>query len=357
MAWYGYLTFDDLEIVNVARTEHYARRLPWFKAVYKPEFLESMLGEDYGTPLSDNAPWVDPDNADSYRFYGAYPLDMTGMEDSTRSASVTEFTTDGGNPGRIRHTTRSMVFSAALIGEDEWAMEYGFKWLKRALMGQNCAPSTADSCWGRRLRFLSGDPYYDALGAATGEVVVVPTAGPILDGGSPDEFGPLLLDGGVPSTVVWDCLADYGTPFSVYVPYTSPFPCPFTEADPEPVTPVETIQACLIPFGREYRNVVVTQGPSVTAKRHLNDGAVVWTVQWTAVAGNPFEFSLSERVIDNYLVPDEDWFPYSDGHSSSGYSLYDEVACPAYNWGPFFDPNCPALTAPPGPPEDRKSVV
>lgn len=351
MAWTGYLEFDGTEIINVARTEHYAQRLPWFKPVYRPEFLEAMLGADYGTPLTDGAPWIDPDNDDSLRFYGAYPLEWTGFEDSTRESQVTEFTTDGGNPGRLRHTTRSVVVSAVLVAEDEYAMEYGFKWLKRALLGDNCEPTTADSCWGRRLSFFSGEPYYDPDSTDPAPPTPTPTAGPTLFGGTPEAPGGLLLYGGDP-TAPGACLIDGGDPTTVFTPYEFPFPCPWVEADPAVTPPVTTIQDCLPPFVREFRNVVVTQGPTVTGKRAIKGGAIMWTVQFTAVAGIPFEFSQSERVLSNYLTPDAD--PFADaapGYKSNGYSLYDDVACPSYNWGPFFDPNCPALTAPPGPPD------
>lgn len=351
MAWTGYLAFDETEIINVARTEHYAARLPWFKPTYQPEYVEAMLGESYGTPLTDGAPWVDPDNADSLRFYGAYPLEWTGFEDSTRSAEVTEFTTDGGNPGRIRHTTRSVVVSAVLIGEDEYALEYGFKWLKRALMGRNCDPSTSDSCFGRRLTFFSGEPYYDPDSTAPPEPAPVPTCGPVVSGGTPEAPGSTLLNGGEPSTVLWDCLVNGGEPDTVFVPFTSII-CPFVAFDAAPVTPVTNIQECLPPFVREFRNVVITQGPTVTTKRSIKGGANVWTVQFTAVAGIPFEFSQADRVLTNYLFPSSDPFEgAAPGVQSGGYSEYPESYCPTYNWGPFFDPNCPALTAPPGPPD------
>ena len=92
MAWNGYFTFGGTEVINVARTEAYARNagIGWFKPVYRNEALPLILGDTYTSPLQDDAPWTDPDDLSSYDFYGVYPLDITGIEDSTVTAEVVE---------------------------------------------------------------------------------------------------------------------------------------------------------------------------------------------------------------------------------------------------------------------------
>src|SRR4029077_15770359 len=98
MAWEGYFTFGGEEIINVTRTETYAQHagLGWFHPVYRNGALPLILGEEYVSPLMDEAPWTDPDILASYDFYGAYPLDVTGIENSTITANIVESTLNGG---------------------------------------------------------------------------------------------------------------------------------------------------------------------------------------------------------------------------------------------------------------------
>ena len=134
MAWNGF-TYGDMEVINASRTETYARNaaVGWFKPVYKNIALPLILGETYTSPLMDDAPWTDPDALASYDFYGVYPLDVTGIEDSTMTADVVESTREGGVVQKPRHATQDVVFSAALIGGSECAVEYGMRWLKAVL--------------------------------------------------------------------------------------------------------------------------------------------------------------------------------------------------------------------------------
>ena len=136
MAWAGYGEYAGNEIYNSARTAAYAKNngAYWFKGCFDDEWLPLMLGDgaQYTTPLLDNAPWVDPDIPASFDFWGAYPISVDGIEDSTRTATVNESTLDGGIPGRIRHATKSVVFNMALLGATECAVEYGMRWLRRA---------------------------------------------------------------------------------------------------------------------------------------------------------------------------------------------------------------------------------
>jgi hypothetical protein len=165
MAWEGWYEFGGVEIINTDRTEAYAKHasVGWFKPVYNNGTLAQLTDEpEYTSPLQDDAPWLDPDSPASQGFYGAYPLEITGIEDSTVTAPVTESTGDGGVVGRTRRATRSVVFNLALIGEDECATEYGFNWLRDALSGGPCTGRSDQDCnIGNNLCFLACPPGLD----------------------------------------------------------------------------------------------------------------------------------------------------------------------------------------------------
>lgn len=164
MAWSGYFMFGGTELINATRTEAYARHLgvQWFRPVYNEAALPWLLDEaEYTTPLQDDAPWTDPDNLDSYDFYGAYPLEVTGIEDGTTDATVTESVVDGGYIGRTRKKTRTVVYSAILAGASECAVEYGMRWLRGVLTGGPCFNQSYGACGGADLCYLACPPIID----------------------------------------------------------------------------------------------------------------------------------------------------------------------------------------------------
>lgn len=165
MTWNGLWVYDGTEIINSERLEKYADGEPWFRAL--PELdtrgvLGRVLDETYSTPQADNAPWYDEDAPESARFYGLYPLNITGVEASTRLSSPFESTTDGGVPGRVRHGIRSVVFQVALMGGDQEAVSYGMAWLRRALLGaMNSRSLTTQIAEGLTLDYLDSKPDLD----------------------------------------------------------------------------------------------------------------------------------------------------------------------------------------------------
>jgi hypothetical protein len=163
MAWIGYFEFNGEEIVNASRTEAYAKAagVGWFRPVYGNDAIGPIMGDRYDSPMQDDAPWTDPDNLDTYDFWGCYPLDVTGIEDATTSASVTESTLDGGVVGRARRTTKAVVFSLLLVGMSECGVEAGFRWLKSALGGNPCEGQGQSSCAGNDLCYFSCEPCID----------------------------------------------------------------------------------------------------------------------------------------------------------------------------------------------------
>jgi hypothetical protein len=169
MAWNGYFLYGGQEFINAERTEAYARNAGagWFKGCFGGTDLAPMLGQRYDTPWLDPAPWTDPDAPESYGFWGAYPLGITGLEDSTRTGEVIESTSDGGTVGRIRHGTRAVVFNVALVGDSDCAVDYGARWLRRLLLGAACGTQANEACSGDDLCYLSCEPGLDWEGEGT----------------------------------------------------------------------------------------------------------------------------------------------------------------------------------------------
>lgn len=341
MGWNGYFTLDGVEVINASRTEAYAKSagLNWFKPVYNVEDLSYLLGDGtgYTSPLSDAAPWVDPDVPESYGFYGFYPLDVQGIEDSTRSSSVTEFTTAGGSPGRLRDATRSVVFSGLILANNDLAADYGMRWLRRALTGGGCS-SSGLACNGYELAYLSANPD------------TIPKIG-ICD--TPDPNNDMHIDGGLPGDLTVDREFDGGLPSDVtdglHIDGGTPFDGGATITVCSPPSP-----ECLVAYKRFLKRFLVNQGPTVMAKKETTDGGAIWAVQFTGVAGMAWEFSAEKPIFEGFLDPSvpDPYFPGITGGSfdSVGES-FTEPLCQVPNWAPLYDPDCPAMLPPPTPPD------
>lgn len=160
MAWNGYFVYDGTEIVNIERVNKYASVMPWFKDdTYWG--LDYMLGlpEFWTTAGPDgDAPWYDTRIDSGWQdFLGFYPISITGAEDSTRSSAVVESVDDGGVAGRIRRTTKSVVFNGVLVAKSEVGAEYGLRWLSRVLLGGSCLAPGSNPL-GAPLRYLASPP-------------------------------------------------------------------------------------------------------------------------------------------------------------------------------------------------------
>lgn len=359
MAWDGYFQYAGTEIVNVARTEAYAKAAgaTWFRPVFKAEALPFMLGDglNYRTALIDDAPWVDPDFPESLDFYGFYPLDVSGIEDSTRTSTVTESLGDGGTPGRIRNATKSLVFNGLILAGNEASAEYGMKWLKQALMGGACGTSIAGACNGEDLCYLSSEPDMEiprpneagvramfdggySVQQADGTWVPIEVDTPDVNGGDADDLPEYEFDGGSAATT-GDFFSGRAFPFN-----TQPFVN--EQIDPE---------ECLSPYVRSLRRVIFNNGPQRTSKRQTSDGGAVWAVQFTGVAGSPYELGGEKPVIAGFMDPEIE-VPWADGADPQdaiidmdGF-IYEDQQCSLPVSTPIFDPLYPALIAPPSVP-------
>lgn len=318
MAWNGYFRYGGTEIINAARTADYAHGLGlyWVKNSedWASGVLPGLLGTaGYSHPMIDPAPWYDPDTPESANFAGIIPLEVTGIEDSTRESSVFEFIGDGGNPGTLRHATKTAVFNVALIGVDECAVEYGFRWLKRALMRRNCSPGTTVSCRGESLYYAGCLPEETGL------------EGLLWDGGTPSYTGFETADGGTPST-----------------------PAGLTADGGGPLLANTSVQWQTL-YERHLKNVVFNKGPDINSKRTLKGcGGVVWLVSFTGVAGNPFEWGNLKSVLDGLGTGVNPYVaPYTGAWGSTTYTA---ASCPMPIFAPIYDPANPALVPPPAPP-------
>jgi hypothetical protein len=106
----------------------------------------------------EDAPWYDQQKSDlTSRFYGAWIVSVTGVDDSTRTATVTEAILDGGVVGLVRHAAREMVVTALLPAEGQDALEYGLSWLDAALAADGCS-SHGSACGAVDMTFLGACP-------------------------------------------------------------------------------------------------------------------------------------------------------------------------------------------------------
>jgi hypothetical protein len=408
MAWEGYFEYAGAEIINVTRTETYVKNAghTWFRPLYEADALPFMLGDGkkYRTALLDDAPWVDPDAPESTDFYGFYPLGVTGIEDSTRESTVTQSLGNGGTPGRLRHGTKTAVFNGILVARTEAGAEYGMRWLRAALLGGACGATATSTCNGLELCYLVSEPDMEVP-----EATVVGSVQALLDGGFFVAGDPLPLsvvdgevvnqppatidvDGGVVNQTTFTDSTDGGSADATSGTLTN-VPIPIEADDPDldggPVenlydgqfdggTPTltggffdgreypfnllaedETLEDdpedCLTPYLRKMTKVVINDGPSITAKRIASDGGNIWTVQFTAVAGSPYEYSAEVPIITGFLDPEIE-VPWATGIEPDsglidldGY-IHDEAACAVPQFSPVYDPLYPTLIPPPGPP-------
>jgi hypothetical protein len=154
VAYEGWLSFAGTEIINNDRCRAYASALaPNLQMTVSGDedndTLRKMIDDEpYRTPMLDDAPWVDPDDPDTYDFCGVMGLSVVGLSDSTRAATITENTGDGGGVGGKRKGTRSIRYSALLVGGTQAAVEAGQAWLSSVLEGDCDADCNgSDACY------------------------------------------------------------------------------------------------------------------------------------------------------------------------------------------------------------------
>jgi len=154
MAYEGWLTYAGTEVINNNRCRSYASALvPGLRMSVSSDEANDTLrkmidDEPYRTPMLDDAPWVDPDDPDTYDFCGLMGLSVVGLSDSTRTATVVENADNGGGINGRRKGTRNIRYSALLVGATMAAVEAGQAWLSSVLDGDCDADCNgSDACY------------------------------------------------------------------------------------------------------------------------------------------------------------------------------------------------------------------
>jgi len=135
MAWDGWIEYNGEEFINIARTTQLAEAMGidsvWINSD-EVSWVETALG---GSAYDDvtEAPWYDPGFPASAEFAGILPLSLQGLDDSTLTSTPVEYTGDGGNSGRARNATLSIVASVAIVAKTERGADYGKRWMDRRL--------------------------------------------------------------------------------------------------------------------------------------------------------------------------------------------------------------------------------
>lgn len=155
MAYDGWVKFGQTELFNVSRTVQLAEIMGidqvWVSAP-SVEWIDEQLGESSYDDVA-TAPWYDPQYPASAEFAGVLPLSLQGLDDSTLSGEVTEYITDGGNPGRSRNSTLAIVASVAIVAQTSRGAEFGKRWLDKILRGERGERGEA-FCAGADLRYF-----------------------------------------------------------------------------------------------------------------------------------------------------------------------------------------------------------
>jgi hypothetical protein len=139
----GYLEFGGNEVGNSARAYGYASTANcparWIR---NPDLksLNAAVGDGpYTHATIETAPWYDSDEPDlSSRFYGLSVLDIRGLPDSTREASVTQKNGPGAQVSGYRHAAREVRVRGWLTAAGEDALEAGMTWLRNVLEPDAC---------------------------------------------------------------------------------------------------------------------------------------------------------------------------------------------------------------------------
>lgn len=162
MTYEGYLNFGGNEIVNTERARGYATTascyIPWIRSKECLTLRDALGHEPYTYSNISFAPWFDPGKPGlTGRFLGVVGLRIDGVDDSTRSATVTEGIDDGGVMGRMRKGARSIRITATLIADGDDALDYGIAWLSAALDPGACGQH-GTACGTTDLEFFSACP-------------------------------------------------------------------------------------------------------------------------------------------------------------------------------------------------------
>jgi hypothetical protein len=157
----GYLEVGGTEILNAARAYGYSQTadcpVTWFNDPECPEIADALGDVAYDYADITSAPWYDPQDEATTRFFGAYPLTIQGLDESTAVGDSTQNIGPGGVIARERFATRVVKVKAMLVARELDALEAGMSWLAAMMQLRACA--THDSaCGDMDLHFFANCP-------------------------------------------------------------------------------------------------------------------------------------------------------------------------------------------------------
>lgn len=155
MAYDGFLRYGGTEVANLERLAAYIEnglapagsRIDVTPCEGLSEVIYSPGWRPYRTPIQDEPPWYDVEDPDTWDFAGVLPLEVTGLDSTTRTVEVTQTLRGDGLPGRVQRTPQTIGVSALLVGRTTESVQAGLAWLRRVLHGacdadeQPCGPS------------------------------------------------------------------------------------------------------------------------------------------------------------------------------------------------------------------------
>lgn len=161
MATDEWMAYGGSELINLARTTALAMNLGidtlWVDEAAVDWVRVARGGEDYEDVST--APWYDPGAPASAEFAGIVPLSITGLDDSSKEATTTEYITDGGSSGKPRNKTQPLVFNVALVATTDRGADFGKRWLDRRLSGSG----DRTFCVGSELHYYQWEPHSELL--------------------------------------------------------------------------------------------------------------------------------------------------------------------------------------------------
>ena len=293
------LNVDQIELVNTSRVMTYVRN--WNKKVAQgsePDFMCPIgwikdcdpcpetgaiftNGVGYFLPELDPAPWYNPADEASSRFFGLVGVGVEGDEGVTRSAQVQQSIGSGGFVSRNNFLTRELTVKAVAIAADECGMSAGLDWMRTAYT------SVLDECLGDYLWFLSCCPSCDTDG---------PSVGPCW-ASTYDEFGAGVAPASCPAATFWPATYnEYVTgPPAPSDPVQANEWCDWVDSYNELITGLPEFACglveCAYPYLRQFRRVRVLEGPTVISNNTMSDGGRMAEIEFVVVAADPDHYT------------------------------------------------------------------
>jgi hypothetical protein len=268
----------SVELVNTNRAVHYASNagLGWLGDCSVCPDIDAVIPHGtYDSVTTDPAPWYDPQVPDSWGFFGVVGVEMTGVDDSTRSAKVTRTLRGGGMVGVTYREPRTIILRALAVAASDCSLSYGLRWLNEQFMGESCLEEPlvffdccpdancdegydfpVGPCWPNTYAELRDGPSCD--------VDWWPTTYYDLKAGPP-----YLRSTPVGATGDW---CDWAGTYRELRTWLPPWNCCY--------------ELNVIPRMREFQGSQVTEGPTVLQRPQMTSGAMA-EIEFTIVAGNP----------------------------------------------------------------------